>query len=330
MRFAMRFVYALCSWCMALGMIGGAAAQSGAQSFPAKTVRIVVPQAPGGASDALARVIAQRLTERWKQQVIVENRPGAGGNIGTDSVAKAPADGYTLLLGYVGTHAINVSLYTSLGWDPVKDFTPVATLATVPFALVVNPQLPVSTVADFINLAKAKPRELTFASAGNGSVNHLLGEMFNMAAGVNLVHVPYKGAAPALTDLIGGQVQATFTSLPSVAQHMRSGAVRALAVTSARRSESFPQLPTLVESGIPGFDVNPWFGLLAPAGTPRDIVERIHGDVNALLAAKEVKERFAASGADAYVTSVDQFATLLRADIQKWAAAVKASGAKVD
>jgi tripartite-type tricarboxylate transporter receptor subunit TctC len=326
----MRARCVLFSCCMLLASSLLVAAQSGAETFPSKPVRIVVPQAPGGASDALARIMAQRLTERWKQQVVVENRPGAGGNIGTEAVAKAPADGYTLLLGYVGTHAINVSLYASLGWDPVKDFTPIATLATVPFALVVNAQLPVTTVADFIGLAKARAGGLTYASAGNGSVNHLLGEMFNAGAGVKLVHVPYKGAAPALTDLMGGQVQSTFTSLPSVAQHVRSGAVRALAVTSARRSESFPNLPTLAESGLTGFDVNPWFGVLAPAGTPREIVEKIHADVNAVLAEKDLKERFAASGADVFVTSLDQFAELLRADIQKWAAVVKASGAKID
>lgn len=308
-------------------LAGPAAAQ--AQAFPSKPVRILVPQAPGGASDALARVIAAKLSERWGQSVVVENRAGAGGNLGTEAVARAPADGHTLLMGYAGTNAINPALYAKPGWEP-KDLLTVATLASVPFALVVNPQLPALSVEQFSAAARAKPEAMAYASAGNGSVNHLLGEMFNAAAGVRMVHVPYKGAAPAMTDLIGGQVQAVFTSLPSVAQFVKSGKLRALAVTSASRSPAMPDVPTLAESGLAGFDVNPWFGLLAPAGTPAAVVQRINSDVNALLATADVKEKFAASGAEPLATTPERFAEMLRDDLLKWARVVRLSGAKVD
>ena len=269
-----------------------------AQAFPAKTVRIVVPQAPGGASDALARIIGQRLSERWHQPVIVENRAGAGGLIGTDVVAKAAPDGYTLLLAYDGTHAVNASLYKSLPFDPIKDFTPVATLANVPFVLAVNAASTTKDIKGFIELAKADPGKVTYGSAGNGSVNHLLGAMFSKAAGVQLVHVPYKGAAPAIADLMGFSVDSVFSSIPSVVAYVQSGRLRALAVTSASRSAALPGVPTIAESGFPGFDVAPWFGLLAPAGTPPEIVKQINDDVGALLKSKETIDAFAAQGAE--------------------------------
>lgn len=306
------------------------AAPSHAQSWPSKPVRLVVPQAPGGASDTLARVIGQHLGEKWGQQVVVDNRAGAGGNIGTEAVAKSVNDGYTLLLGYVGTHAINVSLYRTPGYDPVADFVPVATLATVPFVLAVNNASSAKTLREFIAQAKAEPGKLSYGSAGNGSVNHLLGEMLNGAAGVKLLHVPYKGAAAALTDLLGGQVQSAFGSLPSLAGHVRQGRLRALGVTSARRSASFPEIPTLAESGLDGFDVNPWFGILAPAGTPEAIVRKLNTDINEALKAKDVMEKFAAAGAEPFASTQEQFAQLLRGDIAKWARVVQESGAKVD
>jgi tripartite-type tricarboxylate transporter receptor subunit TctC len=301
-----------------------------AQQFPSKPVRIIVPQTPGGASDALARVIAQKLGQQWGQQVIVENRAGAGGNIGTEAVAKSPPDGYTLLMTYVGTQAINPSLYAKLPYDSVKDFQPVATLAVVPFVLAVNPNVPAKTVQEFVALVRAKPNQITYGSAGNGSVNHLLGEMLNGAAGIHMVHVPYKGAAPAITDLIGGQIQAVFSSMPSVVQHIRQGSVRALAVTSAKRSAAAPDLPTIAESGIPGFDVNPWFGLLAPAGTPMGIVRQLNGDVAAALKEKDTQERFAGQGAEPFLTTPEEFLALLQADVERWAKVVKDSGAKLD
>jgi tripartite-type tricarboxylate transporter receptor subunit TctC len=291
---------------------------SAAQTFPSKPVRIVVPQTPGGASDALARIIAQKLNDKWKQPVVVENKPGAGGNIGTELVAKSPADGTTLLMSYAGTQAINPSLYASLPYDSVKDFQPVATLATVPFVLIVNKNLAATDMRQFLALAREKPDQIAYGSAGNGSVNHLLGVMVSTDAKVKMMHVPYRGAAPALTDLMSGQIQAVFTSLPSVIGHIREGAVRPLAVTSAKRAGAAPDVPTIAESGVAGFDVSPWFGLLAPAGTP------------AALKEKDTIERFTGQGAEPLVTTPEQFLALLQADVEKWGKVVKASGAKLD
>ena len=301
-----------------------------AQTYPNKLVRIVVPQAPGGASDALARIIAQRLSERWKQPVVVENKAGAGGVIGTESVAKSAPDGHTLLLAYDGTHAVNASLYKSLPFDPIKDFTPVATLANVPFLLAVNASSKASDMKQFIDLAKAAPGKVTYGSAGNGSVNHLLGAMFGKGAGVELVHVPYKGAAPAITDLIGGSVDSVFSSIPSLVGHIQSGRVRALAVTSSRRSAALPNVPTIAESGLSGFAVAPWFGLLAPTGTPADVIAKISEDVAVLLSTKDVIDAFSAQGAEPFRTTPSEFAAILRSDIDKWAVVVRESGAKVD
>jgi tripartite-type tricarboxylate transporter receptor subunit TctC len=301
-----------------------------AQSFPNRAVKIVVPQTPGGASDALARIVGQKLSERWGQPVVVENKPGAGGNVGTEFVAKSPADGYTLLMSYVGTQAINGSVYRSLPFDPYKDFATVATVATVPFALVVNQSFPPRTTQELVAYAKAHPGQVNFGSAGNGSLNQLLGEMVNLNQGIKLVHVPYKGAAGALTDTIAGQIQMTFGSLPSVAAHIRSDKVRALAVTGARRSPAFPNVPTLAEGGLAGFELSPWFGLLAPAGTPETVVRKINADVAEVLRDKDLLEKFAANGADPYVTTPEQFSRILADDIHKWAQVVKASGAKID
>ena len=311
---------------MCLAHIGLASAQT----YPTKPVRIIVPQAPGGASDALARIIGQRLSERWHQPVVVENRAGAGGLIGTDAVAKSAADGYTLLLAYDGTHAVNASLYKTLPFDPVKDFITVATLANVPFVLAVNASSPAKDVRQFIALGRASPGKLTYGSAGNGSVNHLLGAMFGKGAGVQFVHVPYKGAAPAITDLIGGSLDAVFTSIPSVISHIQSGRIRALAVTSKKRSAALPDVPTIAESGLAGFAVAPWFGLLAPASTPADVVARINDDVAALMMTKEVIDAFAAQGAEPFRTTPAEFGALLRSDIERWAVVVRESGAKVD
>ena len=314
----------------ALVLLAPVSTAAGAQSFPSRPVRIVVPQAPGGASDALARIIGQRLAERWGHQVVVDNRTGAGGVIGTDIVAKAAPDGYTLLLAYDGTHAINASLYKSLPFDTFRDFATVATLANVPFVLAINPSLPAKNLPDFVGYARANEGKVNYGSAGNGSVNHLLGVMFGKGAGVRLVHVPYKGAAPALTDLIGGTIHAVFTSMPSVVGFVQAGRVRALAVTSARRSATLPNVPTIAEAAIPGFDVHPWFGLLAPARTPAPIVERTNRDIATAIRTKEVADAFAAQGAEPFITTPDAFSRLLKADIEKWAAVVKESGAKLD
>jgi tripartite-type tricarboxylate transporter receptor subunit TctC len=301
-----------------------------AQTYPSKPVKIVVPQTPGGATDVLARAIGQKLGERWGQPVVIDNRGGAGGVIGTDLVAKAPPDGYTLLVTYAGSQAINPSLYKNLPFDSVKDFATVTTVATVPFLLVVNPTLPAQSLKELIALAKAKPDTLTYASSGNGSVNHLLGEMLKTEAKIGLVHVPYKGIAPAITDVIGGQVDAAFTSVPSVIQHVRAGSVRPLAVSSARRSAALPDVPTMAEAALPGFDVDPWWGVLAPSGTPAPIIAQLHNDIAEALKAPDVLEHFKAQGATPVLSTPDEFRALLVADIAKWAKVVEASGARLD
>jgi tripartite-type tricarboxylate transporter receptor subunit TctC len=318
-RFTSRFAAVL------LGLFAVAAH---AQDFPAKPVKILVPQTPGGASDALARIVAQKLADKWGQPVVVDNRAGAGGNVGMEMVAQSPADGYTLLMSYVGTHAINGALYKRLPFDPEKDFAPVATLATLPFVVVARADAPYKTIPQLV--AAAKGGSLNYGSAGNGSVNHLLGEMFNSAAGVKLTHVPYKGAAPAMQDLMGGQIQLVFTSLPSVAGAIRQGTLHPLAVTSAKRAATFANIPTLAESGLAGFDVTPWFGLFAPAKVPANVVAKINADVNEVLRSPDVVEKFGAQGAEPYVTDPQAFARVLRADIVKWSQVVKASGAQLD
>ena len=307
-----------------------AAGEAAAQAFPARPIRFVVPQTPGGASDALSRLTGQKLGDQWNQQIVIDNRGGAGGNIGTDIVAKSAPDGYTWLLAYVGTHAINAALYKQLPFNPDRDFAPMATLATLPFVVIVNNNLPAKNIPELMALAKAKPGGLSYGSAGSGSVNHLLGVMLNSLGGVNVVHVPYRGAAAALTDTMSGQVQMYYASMPSVVQHVRAGAVRAIAVTSARRSDALKDVPTVAESGFPGFDVNPWFGILAPTGTPAAIVKKINADVNQMLAQKDVIDRFTNLGAVPFATAPEQFAKIARDDIVKWAKVVKASGATVD
>ncbi len=312
---------------MALALLLSIAGLAQAQAFPNRAVRIIVPQTPGGASDALARIVGQKLSEKWGQPVVIDNRAGAGGNIGMDAVAKAPGDGYTLLMSYVGSHAINPSIYKKLPFDPEADFVAVATLAHVPFVAAVNAAVP---VANMKALAAYSAKPLSFGSAGNGSVNHLLGEMFNTASGAKMLHVPYKGAAPALTDLISGQIQVVFTSLPSVAQHMRSGTVRGLAVTGSRRAAAFKDIPTIAESGYPGFVINPWFGLFASKGTPAAIAQQINADVRSVMDDKDLQDKFASLGAEPFESTPQQFAAQLHADIQVWAAVVKNSGASAD
>jgi tripartite-type tricarboxylate transporter receptor subunit TctC len=302
----------------------------GAANYPTKPVRLVVPFPAGGTTDILARAVAQKLSEAWGQQVIVDNRPGAGGNIGSDLVAKSKPDGYTLLMGTVGTHAINPSLYKNMPYDHVKDFAPVILVAGVPNVLVVNASLPVHSVPELIAYAKANPGKLNFASSGNGTSIHLSGELFKAMTGVEMTHVPYKGSAPALTDLIGGQVQLMFDNLPSSLPFIKAGKLRALAVTSGARAAALPDLPTLAESGLPGFEASSWFGVLAPAGTPRDIVAKLNGAIAGWLASPEAKEKLLAQGAVAAGGTPDDFARHIAAETSKWAKVVKASGAHID
>jgi tripartite-type tricarboxylate transporter receptor subunit TctC len=299
-------------------------------TYPTRPVRLVVPFPAGGTTDILARAVAQKLSEAWGQSVVVDNRPGAGGNIGAELVAKSAPDGYTLLMGTVGTHAINASLYAKLPYDHVKDFAPVILVAGVPNVLVVNPGLPVHSVRELIDYAKTNPGKLNFASSGSGTSIHLSGELFKVLTGVQMTHVPYKGSAPALTDLMGGQVQLMFDNLPSSLPFIKAGKLRALAVTSTGRAAALPDIPTVAESGIPGFEASSWFGVLAPAGTPRDIVTRINGEVAKWLTSTDAREKLAGQGAIAAGGTPEDFARHIAAETAKWAKVVKASGAKVD
>jgi len=301
-----------------------------AQAYPSHTIRLVVPFPAGGTTDILARDVAKKLTDTMGQSVVVDNRPGAGGNIGADLVAKSAPDGYTLLMGTVGTHAINPSLYAKMPYDHIKDFVPVVLVAGVPNVLVVNPSVPINSVADLIKLAKAKPGSINFASSGSGTSIHLSGELFKTMAGVDMTHVPYKGSSPALTDLMGGQVQIMFDNLPSSLALIKAGKLRAVAVTSLKRAPALPDVPTIAESGLPGFEASSWFGVLAPAGTPAPIVAKLNAEVNKWLQSPEGKEQLLAQGAEVAGGSPEQFAAHIRAESDKWAKVVKASGAKVD
>ena len=301
-----------------------------AQGYPNRPIKLVVPFPAAGTTDILARAAAQKLTESLGQAVVVDNRPGAGGNIGSDLVAKSAPDGYTLLMGTVGTHAINPSLYAKMPYDHIKDFVPVVLVASVPNVLVVNLDLPVNSVADLIKLAKAKPGAINFASSGSGTSIHLSGELFKTMAGVDMTHVPYKGSSPALTDVMGGQVQVMFDNLPSSLALIKAGKLRAIAVTSMVRAPALPNVPTINESGLPGFEASSWFGVLAPAGTPAPIVARINAEVNKWLQSADAREKLLAQGAEAAGGSPEQFAAFIRSETEKWAKVVKASGAKVD
>jgi tripartite-type tricarboxylate transporter receptor subunit TctC len=299
-------------------------------AYPSQPIRIVVPFPPGGATDIMARAAGQRLTEAWKAQVVVDNRPGAGGNIGSELVAKAPADGYTIEMGTVGTHAINASLYAKMPYDHIKDFVPIVLVAAVPNVLVVHPSVPANSVQELIAYIKANPGKVNFASSGSGTSIHLSGELFKVLTGVQITHVPYKGSSFALTDLLGGQVQMMFDNLPPSLPHIKAGKLKALAVTTAERSPTLPDLPTMIEAGVPGFEASSWFGLLAPAGTRRDIVDKINGEIAAWLATPEAKDKLVAIGGAARGGTPEDFQRHIAAETAKWAKVVKESGAKVD
>jgi tripartite-type tricarboxylate transporter receptor subunit TctC len=303
---------------------------SHAQAWPTKPIRLVVPYPPGGSADILARSIGQKLSDGLGQQVVVENRPGAGTAIGAEAVAKAAPDGYTILLGTVSSHAINPALTPGLKYDPVKDFAPVSLVASIPFALIVHPSLPATSVKELIALAKAKPGSLNFSSAGSGTSNHLAGELFKSMTGTFMVHIPYKGSAPALNDLIAGQVQLMFDLVLTTAPHVKSGAVRALAVTGRERSSALPGVPTVAESGVPGYEVSAWFGFFAPAGTPPAVVNALNAETVKTLRLPDLRERLASQGADAVTNSPEQFSALVREELAKWTRVVKASGMKAD
>src|SRR3954471_9922883 len=271
-------------------------AQSNAQKYPDRPVRWIVPFAPSGPTDLMSRAVAEKLSQRLGQQFVVDNRPGAGGNIGAEVVAKSAPDGYTLMIGHVGTHAINVSLYPKVGFDPVKDFTPITLIATLPLALVIHPSVPAKDVKELIAYAKARPGQLNFASAGNGSPTHLTGELLKTSAGIDIVHVPYKGNAAALLDLVAGRVQMMFSNMLTAMPHVRAGKLHAIGISSAKRSPQAPDLPTVAESGLPGFSAVPWYGVLGPAALPKPIVTRLNTEIARAVAQRDMNERFVAQG----------------------------------
>jgi len=326
MRLRLRAAASL-SAALAVSALHAAAA---AEAYPARPVRFVVAFPPGGGTDIIARSIAQKLAERIAQQVVVDNRPGAGGNIGTDIVAKSAPDGYTMLMGSAGPLAINANLFGKMPFDPIRDLAPVTLAASTPNVLLVHPSLRAASVGDLIALAKGRPGEINFASSGYGTPAHLAGELFNSMARVKLVHVPYKGAAPALADLLGGQVQLMFSTMPPALPHVKDGKLRALAVTSLKRSPAAPELPTVDEIALPGFEANTWHGVVVPAGTPAAIVARLNREIVAILHLPDVVERFSSQGAEALGSTPEEFAAYIRSETVKWAKVVRESGAKAE
>jgi tripartite-type tricarboxylate transporter receptor subunit TctC len=298
-------------------------------SYPSKPIRIVVAFTAGGTTDIIARLVGKKMTDAWGQPVVIENRPGAGGNLGSNIVAKAPPDGYTLLIGSVGPLAVNATLYPNMPYDNLKDFAPICLVAEVPNMLVVHPSVPVHSVQDLVNLARAKPGTLNYGSTGNGTTGHLSGELLNEQAKIDLVHIPYRGAT-AVTDLLGGQIQLMFATIPSVIQHVRAGSLRAIAVTSRRRSPALPEIPTVAESGYPGFEASSWYGFVAPAGTPDPIIRKLHGLIAGIVNIPEINEQLSSQGADPVGNTPEEFAQYMRRETDKWAKVVKASGIRID
>ena len=303
-------------------------ASSPAQTYPAKTVRFIVPFPAGGGADIVARAIAQKLGESLGQQVVVDNRTGAAAIIGTEIAAKSPPDGYTIILGQTGPNSINPGLYDRLPYDALKDFAPITLTTIYPYVLVVHPSIPAKTVKELIALAKAKPNQLTFASAGNGGANHLAAELLKSMAGISMVHVPYKGSAPALIDVLGGHVSMMFDPTITAIPHVKRGKLRALGVSSLKRSAVAPELPTIAETGLPGYEALGWHGVLAPAATPREIITRLNADIVKVLQSSDMRARFAEQGAEPVGNTPEQFLEFLKADLAKWAAVIKSAGVR--
>ena len=304
------------------------AASASAQEYPTKPIRLIVPFAPAGPTDIMSRAISERITARLGQQLVVDNRPGAGGGIGSELAARSAPDGYTMLLGHIGTHAINASLYTRIGYDPVKDFAPITMIATLPLGLFVHVAVPAHSIKELVALAKAKPGSINFGSAGSGGPTHMAGEMLKSMAHIDIVHVPYKGNAASLTDLVAGRVQMMFSNLLTAGPHARAGKLRAIAISSGKRSPQAPELPTIAESGVPGYDLTPWYGVLFPAGTPRAIVMRLNQEIGGILTTPDVVERFRTQGIDLVTSTPEAFAALIKSEIPKWRKVVKESGAQ--
>jgi tripartite-type tricarboxylate transporter receptor subunit TctC len=313
--------------CMAFAMTAPAAH---AQTWPAKPIRFISPFAPGGGADITARVIAQKLIETLGQQVLVDNRGGAGGMIGVDLGAKAPPDGYTIVLGTIGNIAISPSLYAKMPYDPVKDLVPISLAADALNVLVVHPTLPVKNVKELVALARARPGQLYFGSSGPGATDHLAGELFNMLAGTKMVHVPYKGGAPAMLDLMSGNIQMIFATVSTSIGQIKGNKIRALGMTGAKRFVLMPELPTIAEAGVPGFAVNNWYGVFAPAGTSKDIVARLNSDIGKILNMSDTKQKLLESGIEATPSTPEQFATYIQTETKKWAKVVKDGNIKVE
>ncbi len=302
-----------------------------APTYPSKPIRMVVPFTPGGSTDILARAIGQKLTEAWGQPVVIDNVPGAGGAIGADKVAKAAADGYTLLMGHIGTLAVNPSLYPALPYNPTKDFAPVAWVARVPNVLVVHPSVAAHTLKELVALAKAKPGQLAYGSGGNGSAANLATEYFKLQTGTSLLHIPYRGTAPAVTDLLGGQIQVLFTGAPAVLGQIKNGQLRALAVSSPQRLDALPELPTVAEAlGIKGFEADQWYGVVAPAGTPKDVVAKLNAQINAALNSPELKARLTSEGAIATPTTPEAYGAHIAREIARWKPVIQSGRVKAD
>ena len=321
---ALRWMAALV---VAVGLV--AASEAPAQGYPNRSIRIVAPSTPGDAPDVIARLVAERLSAALGQQVVVENRPGAGGVVGSEIVAKAAPDGYTLIMGNAGSHGINAAVYSKLPYDILKDFAPVSQIAVAPNIFVVNPGLPVTTIPEFIAYAKARPGQLSYASGGNGSSSHMSMELLKSMAGIDVVHVPYKGSTPALTDVISGQDAVMSVNMPPAVPHVKSGRLRALAVTTRSRTPSMPDLPTVAES-LPGYETVAWFGVLAPAGTPRDVVNRLSTEIARIARSPDMRERLEGMGAEPVGSTPEEFGAVMARDIAKWTALAKSVGIKID
>jgi tripartite-type tricarboxylate transporter receptor subunit TctC len=308
-------------------LAAGAPAQG---NYPNKTIRMIVPFPAGGPTDIIARIVGQKLTDSMGQPVVIDNRGGSGGNIGADIVAKAAPDGYTLVMAIVGTHAINPALYARMPYDPVRDFSPITKTGAATIVLVAHPSVPVKSIKDLVALAKAKPRQLTFGSPGSGTPHHLAGELLKTMAGIDLIHIPYKGAAPAVAELLGGQVNTVIVSLPAAFPHVKAGRLTALGVTSGTRSAIVPEVPTFAEAGLGGYELENWYGLLAPARAPKAIIDKLNRETVKALQMPDVKERLNSQGFEIRTSTPDEFSVYIKSELVKWAKIVKASGAKVD
>ncbi|MGN1055832.1 MAG: Bug family tripartite tricarboxylate transporter substrate binding protein [Comamonas sp.] len=318
----------LATWVIATGLsvCGISAMAQTADNYPSKAIRMVIPFTPGGSADILGRAMGHELTQAWGQSVVPENVAGAGGSIGADRVAKAPSDGYTLLMGHVGTLAITPTLYPKLPYDPIKSFTPIAWVARVPNVLVVHPSLPVTDLKSFIAYAKANPGVINYSSGGNGSAAHMTMSYLSQQAGLQMQHVPYKGTAPAVNDLVAGQVQALFTGIPAVLAQIKAGQIKAIAVSSPQRNAILPDVPTVAEAAVPGFEADQWYGIVGPAGMPKDVVQKINGQINAALKSTAILERLQSEGAQPMPSSPETFGDLIQKDLARWSKVIKDSG----